>query len=124
MFPERGFRAEPRPTEVASPSPEYTAILAGVQAGDAALVSFRSYGVLKLFTKVREFGSITPMLVALRTYAELRRVLLSEGYNISATSLVAAGFTTAQIACFNRTIASIPSGTGTVFATCVIGDSQ
>jgi hypothetical protein len=111
MFVERGFHVKLLPNAITSSSPEYTAIVAGVRAGDAALASFRSSGVIKLFTEVRQFGSMTPMLVALRTYAELRRVLLFQGYDVPATSLVAEGFTAAQIACFNRTIASIPSAT-------------
>jgi hypothetical protein len=103
-------------------SPEHTALLAGVDAGDAALAQFRSSGVLKLFTEVPQSDSTTPRLGALRTYSELRRVMLAEGYDIPAASLVAVGFTPAQIDRFNRMIATIPSGTTMASAASLASD--
>lgn len=104
--PERG---QAGPTKA---SPEQTEILAGVQAGDAALARFRSFGVLTLFMEARRCDQ-TPALAALRAYAELRRVLLADGHDVPAASLAAVGFTAAQIARFNRAIATTPSSTET-----------
>lgn len=101
---------------IAQPSPERDAILAGVQAGDAARARFDLTGVLILFMKVRRSDEATPRLEALRFYAELRRALLWRGQDIPATSLAAAGFTAAQIANFDATIAALPSGTGSLSA--------
>lgn len=90
--------------------PEDSAVLAGVQAGDAALARFKSSGVLMLFKEARGSDASTPRLLALRSYAELRRVLRSEGFDVPPTSLAAVGFTAAQIARFNKTIATMPPG--------------
>lgn len=54
--------------------------------------------------------------MALRTYAELRRVLLAEGYDVPVSSLVAEGFTASEIARFDRTIATSPSSMRTLSA--------
>jgi len=94
----------------ATRSPEDHAILAGVQAGDAALDRFKSSGVLILFMEPQRSETTSPKLVALRTYAELRRVLRSKGFDVPPTSLATVGYTTTQIAHFDQTIATIPPG--------------
>lgn len=90
-------------------SPEIEAVRAGVRAGDAALAGFYASGVLLLFSKHMHLELSAQRLDALRTYAELRRALLPSGHDIPATSLVAAGYTIAEIAQFNAAIAAIPS---------------
>lgn len=100
--------AKRSPADATAASHRHAAILAGVRAGDAALARFRSSGALMLFMEVRRWDWTAPGLVALRTYAELRRVLLAEGHDISASSLVAAGFGPAEIACFDWAIETIP----------------
>lgn len=103
------------PAEATGTSPEHAAILAGVLAGDAALARRQGSGVLIVFMELRQSEAITPRLMALRSYAELRRVLLSEGYGVPASSLLTMGFTLAQIARFDRAIATIPRAAGTTF---------
>jgi hypothetical protein len=111
----QGADAQPRSRAavIAQPSSERDAVLAGVQAGDAARAHFDETGVLILFMEVWRSVEPSPRLEALRFYAELRRALLWRGQDIPATSLTAAGFTAAQIANFDATIAAIPPGTET-----------
>lgn len=92
-------------------SSEREAIYAGVRAGEAALAQSGASGVLTLFMEVGRSQIATPRLQALRTYAELRRVMLLRGHEVPATSLVAAGFTAAEIAEIDRMIKAIPSET-------------
>lgn len=113
---EPDARPERIPTRVAESSPEHAAVLAGVEAGDAALVRSRSSGALHLFVGVQRSETTTRRLIALRTYAELRRVLLAEGYDVPVSSLVAEGFTATEIARFDRTIATSPSSMRTLSA--------
>jgi len=101
----------------AMPASEYEAIHAGVRAGDAALAQSGMSGVLTLFMEVWGPQIAAPRLQALRTYAELRRVMLPLGHEIPATSLIAAGFTAAQIAEIDTMIVAIPSGTGSAWDT-------
>lgn len=103
------LQSRPHEAVIAKPTLEYKAIFAGVQAGDAALAHFHLSGALVLFTEAWRSDEAGPKLAALRTYAELRRVLLCQGRDIPATSLIVAGFTSAQIVRFNATIADIPT---------------
>lgn len=115
------------PAAATGTSPEDAAILAGVLAGDAALARRQASGVLMVFMELWQSDATTPRLMALRSYAELRRVLLSEGYDVPASSLLAVGFPPAQIARFDRAIATIPRAAGTAFtvvprhAVCEVG---
>lgn len=96
------------PPEITAPTLEQEAVCAGVRAGDAALVRFGASGVLELFVERPYRSEAAPRLVALRSYAELRRALLTQGHEVPATSLVAAAYTPAEIAYFDKTIAVAP----------------
>jgi hypothetical protein len=95
-------------------APEEEAVRAGVRAGDAALAHFEASGFLLLFTDQGQRQASTQGLDVLRSYAELRRTLLSIGHDIPATSLVAAGYNTAEIAHFDAMIALIPARAGSI----------
>lgn len=110
--PQPNPRFRPHLAATRMPASEHEAIHAGVRAGDAALAQSGVSGVLTLFMEVWRSQVTAPRLKALRTYAELRRVMLPLGHEVPATSLVTAGFTAAQIADIDATIAAIPSGTG------------
>jgi hypothetical protein len=90
-------------------SSDEDAVRVGVQAGDAALAGFDASGVLKLFTDQTRRKKSAQRLDVLRTYAELGRAQLPSGYDIPATSLVAAGYTAGEIAQFNAMIAAFPA---------------
>lgn len=115
-------RAEPLTSPLDHPpgvmsrlTPEQAAVRAGARAGQAAFAQFEASGVLLLFTEQRHRQVTAQGLEVLRTYAELRRALLPMGYDIPATSLVAAGYTTAEIAQFDATIAAIPARAGSTY---------
>ncbi len=93
-------------------TPEEDAVRAGTRAGDAAVARFEESGVLVLFVERPRLVNPVPLLEVLRSYAELRRALLAQGYDVPATSLAAAGYTAAEIACFNAAIAAAPPATG------------
>lgn len=103
---------DPSPAGMPLSSAEEEAVRAGVRAGDAALVRFEAAGVLTLFVERRGREELVPRLEALRTYAELRRVLLAQGHDVPAASLFAAGYTAAEIARFDATIAAAPLTAG------------
>lgn len=94
-------RSAPPFATTASTLSERRAVCAGIRAGDAARARFDQTGVLLLFGERATTKSASPRLMALRTYAELRRALLPRGLDVPATSLVAVGFTVAQIARFD-----------------------
>jgi hypothetical protein len=87
---------------------ERNAILAGVRAADAALARFEQFNVLQLFVKTEQLLLGEPKLQALRAYVELRRALLPQGRVVPGESLLAAGYTTEQIAWSDEIIASTP----------------
>jgi hypothetical protein len=93
-------------------TPEEDAVRAGVRAGDDALARFDASGVLLLFTDQRHWQVSAQSLHVLRAYAEIRRALLPMGHEIPAATLVAAGYTAAEIAQFDATIAGIPAEVG------------
>lgn len=78
----------------------------GIRDADAALIHLGNSGVLLLSLRSASGKSQPPRLQVLRRYAELRRVLLSDGRELPATSLVAHGFTSAEIAHFDALIAT------------------
>lgn len=92
----------------ASTLSEHKAVFAGIRAGDAARARFDHSGVLVLFGKQATSDPALPRLEALQTSAELRRALLPRGLDVPASSLVAMGFTIAQIACFDEMITGVP----------------
>ncbi len=96
---------------------ENNAVFAGIRAGDAARARFDQYGVLVLFGKQATSQPALPGLEALQSYAEMRRALLPRGLDIPPTSLVANGFTMAQIARFDAMIADVSTFAPPVRAT-------
>lgn len=87
---------------------EHDAILTGIFAGEFALEQSRRSGVLKLFAKDVHVSLSSPKLLALRTYAEFRRVFIGKDHRVPTASLLALGYTPAQIFKFDASIVGWP----------------
>ncbi len=88
---------------------EEDAILAGILAGEFVLEQSRRSGVLKLFAKDEHAARINSKLDALRVYAEFRRVLMGKDRHVPTASLLASGYTDAQIMKFDASIVAWPN---------------
>lgn len=83
---------------------EHEAILAGCRAAIAATERARGHGVLRIFLGTPRVDRAEPKLEALRAYAELRHIMSPQGHSIASSSLLAAGYSGAQIVGFDRLI--------------------
>jgi hypothetical protein len=90
-----------------TPSPEHEAVLVGVRAAHAALAKAKLGGALQLFARPKSSPRAEARFEAIQAYAELQRVLMAQGRLVPPTSLLAWGFSAAQIAEFDAIIASI-----------------
>lgn len=92
---------------------ECDAIVAGVRAAELALRRAEQSGFLYLFasSSVAMDGSLK--LAALGAYAELRRALFRQDRRLTATSLVAAGYSAAEVRHIDALIDALAAGSDT-----------